>query len=334
MAVLQKASRNRVKLWPARLPVRNTFIDFALPNDYPVLTRAVTCPALLAAGETPICKASVDTHCNKVATAETDSLWEEASTCDGSSLRSDSAEQQRCSRKFADETLHEPGSPSSDESVRESRTTILESMMSTPRAAVTTVPLSREGSQQEAPPTAAAPDVEAHGAAPAASGWAVKRIPLPSPAVSEVPGSAWAQRTTTTRTRTAKPTKQASEAAALSSCNVFVGIEEDEAFGVVRRLLGANGENIRRIVQSSRCRATTVRVRGRGSRCLEPPAWLEVDKPLMVTVCSASAACLDLALGMVLELLESVHKDYVIFCAEAGRPARRLAVRVEKLHAA
>jgi len=333
MAVLQKASRNRVKLWPARLPVRNTFIDFAMPDDYPVLTRSVTCPALLAAGEAPICKASVDTHCNKVAPA-TDSLWEEASTCDGSSLRSDSAEQQRCSRNFTDETLHEPGSPSSHESIRESRMTNLESMMSAPLAAVTTVPLSRDGSQQEAPPAAAAPDAEAHGAALAASGWAVKRIPLPPPAVSEVPGSAWARRATTTMTTTARPAKQASEAAALSSCNVFVGIEEDEAFGVVRRLLGANDENMRRILQGSRGRATTVRVRGRGSRCLEPPAWLEVDKPLMVTVCSASAACLDLALGMVLELLESVHKDYVIFCAEAGRPARRLAVRVEKLHAA
>lgn len=111
-----------------------------------------------------------------------------------------------------------------------------------------------------------------------------------------------------------------------SQCQLTIGIEEERAFRVVRRLLGAKGAHVKAIAEESGAR---LRLRGRGSGFKEGPAYEESTDPLMLCISAADADGYLLALHLTRLLLEEVFEAYRTFCAESGRPAPCPDLRVD-----
>lgn len=91
-----------------------------------------------------------------------------------------------------------------------------------------------------------------------------------------------------------------------------VGIEEDAAFQVCRRLIGPGGKHMKRIV--GECPGTKLRIRGRGSKYLEGPKQQESPDPLMICVSVAVPENFERVTSMVEQLLATVHTEYKEFC--------------------
>merc|ERR1711904_59651 len=91
-----------------------------------------------------------------------------------------------------------------------------------------------------------------------------------------------------------------------------VGIEQDRAFNVMRRLLGPGGSNIKGIAQESGAR---IHIGGRdsghrgGLQCSSND-----DESLAIFVSASSRAGLQAAANMTSSLLERVHREYRNFC--------------------
>jgi|ERR1712216_173221 len=109
------------------------------------------------------------------------------------------------------------------------------------------------------------------------------------------------------------------------ACTFKVGIEEDTAFQVVKRLLGKSGKNMKRIETESG--GAWVRISGRRN--------LKQDKsegPLEMQVSATTQTSFDAAVALVMALLTRVHADYREFCALNGQPAPSLPVVGEPDH--
>mmetsp|Transcript_63838 Transcript_63838/g.99456 ORF Transcript_63838/g.99456 Transcript_63838/m.99456 type:complete len:459 (-) Transcript_63838:271-1647(-) len=99
----------------------------------------------------------------------------------------------------------------------------------------------------------------------------------------------------------------------------FVGIEDDDAFRVVRRLLGPGGNNLRRI--DARCPGAKVWICGKGS-CKDPSDAGNLG-PLALCIKAATQDSFKLASELVRELLSSVQEQYEKFYNE-GNDAQEL----------
>merc|ERR1712224_593813 len=109
-------------------------------------------------------------------------------------------------------------------------------------------------------------------------------------------------------------------------CRFPIGIEEDNRFRVVGRLIGPGGERVKQIALES---GAKLRIRGRGSNFREGPEQKESTDPLMMCVSAPSQSSFDCAVARVTELLETVHEQYREFCRAKGRPVPQLAVQRE-----
>jgi hypothetical protein len=106
--------------------------------------------------------------------------------------------------------------------------------------------------------------------------------------------------------------------------NYEVGIEQEEDFNLMRRLLVPGGGQIRRIAHLTGAKLT---VRGEGSGHLEGPENKEVsNEPLMICICSAYPDNLAGARREVEELIVKLHEDYRAFCHERGFPEPELKI--------
>ncbi|CAE8649155.1 unnamed protein product, partial [Polarella glacialis] len=113
-------------------------------------------------------------------------------------------------------------------------------------------------------------------------------------------------------------------------CRYPVGIEEDGAFRVCRRLIGPGGENMKHIVSSAGGGvAVKLRLRGQGSKYLEGPKHEESSDPLMLCVSAESREAFAAATSLVEELLEQVHADYREFCKSRRKACPDLMIRRE-----
>merc|ERR1712187_873155 len=99
-------------------------------------------------------------------------------------------------------------------------------------------------------------------------------------------------------------------------CRIFVGIEEDADFRIVKRLIGPAGRNTKAIVDKSG--GAQIRIRGRGSNEKETST-----EPLSVYVNAKQEESFELASKLVLELIERLHVDYRDFCERIGRSSTR-----------
>merc|ERR1712093_765569 len=107
-------------------------------------------------------------------------------------------------------------------------------------------------------------------------------------------------------------------------CRYHVGIEQDRAFNVVRKLLGDRGSHMKTIAENT---GAKLRVRGRGSGFLEGPDKVEAsDEPLMVCVSAMSHEGFEMAVQDVESLLEHVQDQYREFCHYRNLPVPSISV--------
>ncbi|KAG3143364.1 hypothetical protein PI126_g14657 [Phytophthora idaei] len=98
---------------------------------------------------------------------------------------------------------------------------------------------------------------------------------------------------------------------------LVVGIENDNDFGVTRRIIGPAGSNMKRISVEAGGNAK-IRVRGRGSGSKEGGPE-EADEPLMILVSAENERSFRIACSLTSELLAAIHRDYQMF-QQCGPP--------------
>lgn len=101
------------------------------------------------------------------------------------------------------------------------------------------------------------------------------------------------------------------------TCRFLVGIENDKDFQVVRRIIGAKGSNMKRVVKQSEAK---LRLRGVGSGYFEGAGQKESNEPLQLCVSCTSSEGYRTAVAMVEELMEGVYTEFRAFCRENDRP--------------
>jgi len=107
-------------------------------------------------------------------------------------------------------------------------------------------------------------------------------------------------------------------------CRYNVGIEQDRAFNVVRKLLGDRGSHMKIIAANT---GAKLRIRGRGSGFCEGPDQKEAsDEPLMLCISAPTHAGFDSAVEDIESLLEYVHDQYRTFCKDRKLPVPRLSI--------
>jgi len=107
------------------------------------------------------------------------------------------------------------------------------------------------------------------------------------------------------------------------TCRFLIGIENDKDFQVVRRIIGAKGANMKRIVGRS-CGSgeaqAKLRLRGVGSGYFEGAGQRESSEPLQLCVSCTSAEGYKIAVRLVEELLAGVYAEHRAHCRDLGRP--------------
>lgn len=101
------------------------------------------------------------------------------------------------------------------------------------------------------------------------------------------------------------------------TCRFLIGIENDKDFQVVRRIIGAKGANMKKIVKHTEAK---LRLRGQGSGYFEGAGQKESSEPLQLCVSCTSSEGYRNAVMLVEELLKSVYDEYRQFCRDSNRP--------------
>lgn len=101
------------------------------------------------------------------------------------------------------------------------------------------------------------------------------------------------------------------------TCRFLIGIENDKDFQVVRRIIGAKGINMKRIVKQTEAK---LRLRGVGSGYFEGAGHRESSEPLQLCVSCTSSDGYRNAVKLVEELLDNVYAEYRQHCHDAGKP--------------
>lgn len=105
-----------------------------------------------------------------------------------------------------------------------------------------------------------------------------------------------------------------------NSTRVVFGVEVSPAeaaeYGLVARIVGADGSNFKYLTQRTGAR---ILLRGRCSGHTEAPLWKEADEPLQIFVQCENEACLKDAVALAENLLESVRKDYTQWAAKQNK---------------
>jgi len=110
-------------------------------------------------------------------------------------------------------------------------------------------------------------------------------------------------------------------------CQIVIGIEEDNKFRVVRRLLGSGGENMKNINQQTNAK---LRLRGQGSKFLEGDEQKESTDDLMLCISVEDKYGFETAKTMVSELIEGIHHSYSAFCHKSGKACPDLRVQIHE----
>merc|ERR1712072_1114911 len=118
-------------------------------------------------------------------------------------------------------------------------------------------------------------------------------------------------------------------------CQFIIGIEEEPRslrcvkFGVVKRIIGVGGENMKRIAGDT---CANLRLRGRGSNFKEGPENKESTDDLMLCISmrSPDQVGFEAAKNQVSELLNRIYKDYEAFCRKAGKGPPALGIQIHE----
>jgi hypothetical protein len=113
-------------------------------------------------------------------------------------------------------------------------------------------------------------------------------------------------------------------------CQIKVGIEEDNKFRVVRRLIGSGGENMKNINQQT---GAKLRLRGRGSKFEEEQADGSVKEStddLILCVSAQDKDGYDRAKSMASELIVGIHHSYRAYCHKTGKEGPELKLELHE----
>jgi len=118
-------------------------------------------------------------------------------------------------------------------------------------------------------------------------------------------------------------------------CIFWVDISPNDHFVVVKRILGKNGNNTRKVALA--CDAK-IRLRGKGSGFLEGPEERESEEQLQLHVSCVDFKKYERAIFMVNCLLEDIYTHYKRFCEKGGNGGgcgvnggEKLNVRMEEV---
>lgn len=107
------------------------------------------------------------------------------------------------------------------------------------------------------------------------------------------------------------------------TCRFIIGIENDKEFQVARRIIGAKGANMKRIVRQTEAK---LRLRGVGSGYFEGTGQKESSEPLQLCISCTSQEGYRIAVKNVEDLLHRVYSEYKQFCADHGRASPDLQI--------
>lgn len=111
------------------------------------------------------------------------------------------------------------------------------------------------------------------------------------------------------------------------TCRFLIGIENDKEFQVARRIIGAKGANMKRVVKMSEAK---LRLRGVGSGYFEGAGQKESMEPLQLCISCTSTEGYRTAVQQVEELLKRVYEEYKQFCHDAGKPVPDLQINLSE----
>jgi len=107
------------------------------------------------------------------------------------------------------------------------------------------------------------------------------------------------------------------------TCRFIIGIQNDKEFQVARRVIGAKGANMKRIVMQSEAK---LRLRGEGSGYFEGSGQKESSEPLQLCVSCTNGEQYKSAVRQVEELLKRVYDEYRVFCRDNGKACPDLQI--------
>lgn len=300
------------------LPVKNTFIDFG--PSVPELYRTRTCPpSLCRLRSDPGPGAGLAEREQQTVACHQDMDLDQASTCDGSSAQSEdefvsgricltsagAGVDRTSSCGLAAQLSRQPARSRSGHDMDADVTNALELQAhagqepartsSVDMAGATLSIASLQQSEEMAPPQPAAVD----------SGACLARKATKAKATPAFRG------------------------------RIFVGVEEDDEFHTVKRLIGPAGVNTKSIVKQSG--GAKISIRGRGSVFRDVPrqdvGGESAEGPLTVYVNASNPKTFELAGELVMELVRRLQQEYVEFCAAASKLAVVEQPRLEVLWA-
>jgi len=91
-------------------------------------------------------------------------------------------------------------------------------------------------------------------------------------------------------------------------CTFFVGIPETRDWGVVKRIIGVKGYNMKTII--AQVPGTKIRLRGQGSGFLDQLTGIESSDPLQINLNAPTFDVYVKAQALVVDLLEYVYAEY------------------------
>jgi hypothetical protein len=119
------------------------------------------------------------------------------------------------------------------------------------------------------------------------------------------------------------------------TCRFDIQIENDKDFQVSRRLIGAKGCNMKKVIE--KCSYTNegryledsvkLRLRGKGSGFKEGPSNKESDEPLHLCISSKYFDKFKIACTLVQELILSVYEEYKKYCEKSHRSLPTLSIK-------
>eukprot|EP00927_Polykrikos_kofoidii_P059324 TRINITY_DN54504_c0_g1_i1.p1 TRINITY_DN54504_c0_g1~~TRINITY_DN54504_c0_g1_i1.p1 ORF type:complete len:502 (+),score=59.08 TRINITY_DN54504_c0_g1_i1:138-1643(+) len=115
------------------------------------------------------------------------------------------------------------------------------------------------------------------------------------------------------------------------TCRFFIGIDNDDDFRVVRRIIGSGGARMKDIVAKAGGEAK-LRLRGRGSGFVERDTKSESQEALQLCISCPRAESYGVAVRCVEELLRGIYRQYGAFCAERGKADTVPDIRMSERH--
>eukprot|EP00439_Symbiodinium_sp_Y106_P010476 s3948_g1.t1 len=117
------------------------------------------------------------------------------------------------------------------------------------------------------------------------------------------------------------------------TCRFFIGIDNDDKFKVAKRIIGANGSNMKEIVKKSGDVAK-LRLRGKGSGFAERDTNEESPEPLQLCISCPNQHGYEIARTCVEDLLLNVYDEYEDYCEEHGLECEPPIIRMTERHLA